>query len=118
MYNIISGDGYTRNMPVVGMTPRMYTINGLNTLIQPRVDYQFYNPWTGSLGPNFTNGVGLNNGLNINGLNTNGLNTNGVNLNGICAEIYNKNGVSVNIVGTSVDIEKIKKCLDAHLTTL
>jgi len=101
MYNIVSGrERYLRNMPVVGMTPQYYTIPGLNSLIQPRVDYQFYNPWTGSLGPSFTNEPYT--------TNTNNLNVN--------TEIYNRNGVYVGIVGVNEDINKVKRCLDLHLS--
>jgi len=109
MYSIVSGkERYLKNMPVVGMTPQFYTIPGINSLVQPRVDYQFYNPWTGSIGPSFTNSSNLLNTSNI--TNTNNLN--------VDTEIYNRNGLFVGIVGTIEDVRKVKRCLDLHLSHL
>lgn len=109
MYSIVSGkERYIKNMPVVGMTPQFYTIPGLNSIVNPIVDYQFYNPWTGSIGQSFTNSSNL--------LNTNNItNTNNLNVN---TQIYNKNGIYVGIVGTNEHVNKVIRCLDSHLSLL
>jgi hypothetical protein len=102
MFNIVTGnERYIKNMPVVGMTPQYYTLPNIATTI-PRVDYQFYNPWTGSLGPAFTNALD-----NV----KNTTSTTG----GVESKIYNKKGVYVGLVGTSSELAKIEKCLDDHL---
>jgi len=116
MYSVVtSKDRYYKNMPVVGMTGlnQFYTIPGLNNMMQPRVDYQFYNPYTGSLGPTVTNANNI--GLNNYGLNNYGLNN--LNTANIKSNIYERNGILVALVGTQSDIDKAENCLDKHLST-
>ncbi len=113
MYSVVTGeDRYYKNMPVVGMTGlnQFYTIPGLNNMMQPRVDYQFYNPYTGSLGPTVTNANNI-------GLNNYGLNNLNINTANIKSDIYERNGILVALVGTQGDIDKAENCLDKHLST-
>lgn len=111
MFNIISDkEKYLKNIQGVGMNSQFYTIPNLGSTIQPIVDYQFYNPWTGAIGPSFTTNYDQMSSINGNTLSTNNVN--------ISAEIYNKHGIYIGLIGAKGDVEKVKRCLDLHISQL
>jgi len=98
-------DRYISNMPVVGVTPNVYSFNNIGSILDPYMgvnEVQFYNPLTGQLGPNYKTSSFLNNMLN---------NQPNI-LNNQPTFLYNNNGINVQITGSQTDIDKVKQILD------
>jgi len=119
MYSIVSGnEKFIRNMPVVGMTPSLYTIPNLNTFVSPHIKYQFYNPWSGQLGQ--TVSTHMNQFSPINSIyGTNSISDMFTNPQGnlsVKSQVYDRNGICVGLIGSNDDILKVTNCLDKCLT--
>lgn len=108
---------YIRNMPVVGMTPTMYGFNNLRGTLNPYFnEVQFYNPWTGSMGPSYKPADTINNLMQ--GF-SNNPNYNVIQQNqGVNSSIYNTNNINVGLIGSSDDLLKVRQILDKHFESL
>lgn len=95
---------YISNMPVVGVTPNVYSFNNISSILDPYMginELQFYNPLTGQLGPNYKTSSFVNNMNNT-------MNSSYI------TSSYNNNGISVDITGTQSDVDKVKSILNTN----
>jgi hypothetical protein len=99
-------------MPVVGMNPSLYRINNLSTTLAPYVnEIQFYDQYTGKLGPNITPNRILNDmsdSLLSDSRYEKVVSTQQY------VKIYNNGGLNVKLVGSNNDITKVTQILDTH----
>lgn len=103
-------------MPVVGITPNIYGFNNLNQTLSPYVnEVQFYNPWTGALGPNYKPSnildsitEGFKNNPNYTVLDQN---------QNVKSSVYNNNNINVGLYGSDADILKVRQILDKHFSS-
>jgi len=99
-------------MPVVGMSPSIYRINNLSSTLAPYVnEIQFYNPYTGGLGPNISpNGIlkDMNESLLSDSRYTPFITSQ------VHSKIYDNGKLNVGLIGTNDDINLVNQILNAH----
>jgi len=105
------------SMPVVGMTPSvltpsLYRINNLSSTFAPYVnEVQFYDPYTGALGPNISpNGIlrDMNESLLSDSRYTPFIKSQ------VHSKIYDNGKINVGLIGTNDDINLVNQILNAH----
>lgn len=101
-------------MPVVGMTPSFYRFNNLKSTIAPYVnEVQFYDPYTGALGPNISpNGIlrDMNESLLSDSRYTPFIKSQ------VHSKIYDNGKINVGLIGTNDDINLVNQILNAHFS--
>ena len=113
----IRGDEkYSKHFPVVGVTPSAYAFNNLQNTLGPYVNnIQFYDPYTGRMGPSFTPNNMIGEML------TNLKQTNPVfaeaSRNQIKTSVYNNDTkkFTVGLIGNDEDIKIARIALDTYL---
>jgi hypothetical protein len=114
----IRGDEkYSKHFPVVGVTPSVYAFNNLQNTLGPYVNkIQFYDPYTGRLGPSFTPNTMIEEML------TNLKQSNPLfaeaSRNQIKTSVYNNDTkkFTVGLIGNDEDIKIARTALDAYLS--
>ena len=113
-YIVDRKDRYISNMPVVGVTPNVYSFNNIGSILDPYMgvnEVQFYNPLTGQLGPNYKTSSFQDNML------TNQPNNNQPNmLTNQLTSLYNDNGINVQITGSQDDTKRVITILNNYFT--
>jgi hypothetical protein len=113
----IRGDEkYAKYFPVRGVVPNLYSFNNLNGILSPYVnDIQFYDKFTGQLGPKYSPANTLSE--MISNFRSNPVYTE-AEKKLIKTNIYRNNikKVNIGIIGTDKDIEITRKALDVYLS--
>jgi hypothetical protein len=99
-------------MPVVGMTPSFYRFNNLSSTIAPYVnEVQFYDPYTGALGPNISpNGIlrDMSESILSDSRYKPLVNSQ------VVSKVYDNGKINVGLIGTNNDILLVNQILNAH----
>jgi hypothetical protein len=113
----IRGDEkYAKHFPVVGVTPNLYTFNNLPGALGPYVNnIQFYDKYTGRLGPSFSPGNMLT--QMVDGFRSDPRYSN-IYSNQIRTHVYKNDtrNFEVGLIGTEDNIDITKKALDAYFS--
>ncbi len=99
-------------MPVVGINPSLYRFNNLSSTLAPYVnEIQFYDPYSGALGPNISpNGIlrDMNESLLSDSRYTPFINSQ------VLSKIYDNGKINVGLIGTNNDITLVNQILNAY----
>ena len=99
-------------MPVVGMQPNVYRFNNLSSTLTPYVnEVQFYDPYTGALGPNISpNGIlkDMNESLLSDSRYTPFIKSQ------VHSKIYDNGKINVGLIGTNDDINLVNQILNNY----
>ncbi len=101
-------------MPITGITPSLYRFNNLATTLRPYVnEVQFYDPYTGNLGPNISaNRIMSDMSDSI----QNDTRYKPMIDSQVHSKVYSNSVINIGLIGTNNDIEIVKKILDDHYT--
>lgn len=101
-------------MPIVGFPQNLYRFNNLATTLGPYVnELQFYDPYTGKLGPNISSNSilrDMSDSIQNDSRYKPAIDAQ------IHSTVYNNGTINIGLIGTNNDIEIVKKILDEHYT--